>query len=194
MCIRDRYPEAQRKSLSGLENLLIRVPEGGEIPLIQAAEVIPTTAPVRIQRINGARVHNITANVVPGMTTGNKVLSSFSKVELPEIMARYPGLKYSFEGEQREQRDSMANLYWGLVLSLFAIYALMASLLRSYLQAVIVLLMIPWSLSGAVLGHVLMGFDLSVFSIFGMLALCGMVVNGAFVLSLIHISEPTRPY
>ncbi len=179
-----KYPESQRKSLSGLENLLIRVPEGGEIPLIQAAKVIPTTAPVRIQRINGARVHNITANVVPGMTTGNKVLSSFSKVELPEIMARYPGLKYSFEGEQREQRDSMANLYWGLVLSLFAIYALMASLLRSYLQAVIVLLMIPWSLSGAVLGHVLMGFDLSVFSIFGMLALCGMVVNGAFVLAV----------
>jgi len=93
-------------------------------------------------------------------------------------------LQYSFEGEQREQRDSMANLYWGLLLALFAIYALMASLLRSYLQAVIVLLMIPWSLSGAVLGHVIMGFDLSVFSIFGMLALCGMVVNGAFVLAV----------
>lgn len=179
-----KYPESHRKSLSGLENLLIRVPGGGEIPLRQAAKVIPTSAPVRITRIDGARVLNVTANVVPGATTGNKVLASFSKNDLPAILASYPGLKYSFEGEQREQRDSMVNLSWGLVLSLFAIYALMASLLRSYLQAIIVLLMIPWSLSGAVLGHVLMGFDLSVFSIFGMLALCGMVVNGAFVLAV----------
>ena len=191
-----KYPEAERRSLSGMENLLIRVPGGGEIPLSQAAKVIPTTAPVRIERVNGARVHNITANVVPGITTGNKVLAKFSDVELPAILAKYPGLQYSFEGEQREQRDSMANLYWGLILSLFAIYALMAALLRSYLQAVIVLLMIPWSLTGAVAGHVIMGFDLSVFSIFGMLALCGMVVNGAFVLAVTrnqYLREGTAP-
>lgn len=179
-----KYPETERKSLSGLENLLMQTPEGGEIPLRQAAKVIPVSAPTRIERVNGARVHNVTANVMPGMTTGNKVLSALARNELPAILAKYPGLRYSFEGEQREQRDSIANLSWGLLLSLFAIYALMASLLRSYLQAVIVLLMIPWSLTGAVWGHVLMGFDLSVFSIFGMLALCGMVVNGAFVLAV----------
>ncbi len=179
-----KYPQTERKSLSGLENLLIRTPGGGEIPLRQAAKVIPASAPTRIERVNGSRVHNITANVTPGITTGNKALAAFARTELPAILAKYPGLQYSFEGEQREQRDSMANLYWGLLFSLFAIYALMAALLRSYIQAIIVLLMIPWSLSGAVLGHVIMGFDLSVFSIFGMLALCGMVVNGAFVLAV----------
>ena len=179
-----KYPETERKSLSGLENLLIQTPGGGEIPLRQAAKVIPVSAPTRIERVNGARVHNVTANVMPGITTGNKVLSALARNDLPAILAKYPGLRHSFEGEQREQRDSMANLFWGLLLSLFAIYGLMASLLRSYLQAVIVLLMIPWSLAGAVWGHVLMGFDLSVFSIFGMLALCGMVVNGAFVLAV----------
>ena len=179
-----KYPETERKSLSGLENLLIQTPGGGEIPLRQAAKVIPVSAPTRIERVNGARVHNVTANVMPGITTGNKVLSALARNELPAILAKHPGLRYSFEGEQREQRDSMANLSWGLLLSLFAIYALMASLLRSYLQAIIVLSMIPWSLTGAVWGHVLMGFDLSVFSIFGMLALCGMVVNGAFVLAV----------
>ena len=78
----------------------------------------------------------------------------------------------------------MNNLSWGLLASLFAIYAIMASLLRSYLQAMVVLLMLPLSLAGAVLGHIIMGFDLSVFSVFGMIALCGMVVNGAFVLEL----------
>ena len=179
-----KLPENERRSLSGLENLLIRVPGGGEIPLSQAARTIPTEAPVRIERVDGARVHNVTANVIPGVTTGNKVLSSFGKREMPAIAKKYPGLRFSFEGEQREQRESMQNLSWGLIASLFAIYAIMASLLRSYIQAMVILLTIPWSLAGAVVGHVIMGFDLSVFSVFGMIALCGMVVNGAFVLAI----------
>ncbi len=179
-----KFPETERRTLSGLENLLIRVPGGGEIPLRQAAKIELTNAPARITRVDGARVINVTANVVPGITTGNKVLGSFEKTELPKILKRFPQLRYSFEGEQREQREAMKNLSWGLLASLFAIYAIMASLLRSYVQALVVLLMLPWSLAGAVLGHVIMGFDLSVFSVFGMIALCGMVVNGAFVLEL----------
>lgn len=179
-----KFPESERRTLSGLENLLIRVPRGGEIPLRQAAKIELTDAPARITRVDGARVINVTANVVPGITTGNKVLGSFEKTELPQILKRYPQLRHSFEGEQREQREAMNNLSWGLLASLFAIYAIMASLLRSYLQAMVVLLMLPLSLAGAVLGHIIMGFDLSVFSVFGMIALCGMVVNGAFVLEL----------
>lgn len=179
-----KFPEAERRSLSGLEDLLIRTADGGEIPLGQAARVTRTTAPVRIERVDGTRVLHVTANVIAGVTTGNKVRAALERGDLPGILARYPGLRISFEGEQREQRDSMVNLAWGLLGSLFAIYALMAALLRSYLQAAIVFLMIPWSLAGAVAGHVLMGFDLSVFSIFGMIALCGMVVNGAFVLEI----------
>lgn len=179
-----KFPDSERRSLSNLENLLVRTPGGGEIPLSQAARIIRTEAPVRIERVNGARVHHVTANVIPGVTTGNKVISAFDRHDLPALAARFPGLRHSYEGEQREQRDSLRNLAWGLLAALFAIYAIMASLLRSYVQAVVVLLMIPWSLAGAVLGHVLMGFDLSVFSIFGMIALCGMVVNGAFVLEL----------
>ncbi|MCP5521740.1 MAG: efflux RND transporter permease subunit [Verrucomicrobiales bacterium] len=179
-----RLPREERNSLGALEDLLIRAPGGGQIPLKQAARVIRTEAPVRIERVDGARVHNVTANVVPGVTTGNKVLAAFSEAALPEILARHPGLRCSFEGEQREQRESMLSLTWGLVAALFAIYGIMAALLRSYVQAFIVLLMIPWSLAGAVMGHVVMGYDLSVFSIFGMLALCGMVVNGAFVMAV----------
>ena len=179
-----QFPEHERRSRGSLEDMLIRVPGGGEIPLRQAARVIPTSAPTRIERLDGSRVHNVTANVIPGQTTGNKVLSAFSRAEMPAIQQKYPALRFRFEGEQREQRESLVNLSWGLLGSLFAVYALMASLLRSYLQALVVLLMIPWSLAGAVMGHVLMGFNLSVFSIFGMIALCGMVVNGAFVLAV----------
>ncbi|MDF1787725.1 MAG: efflux RND transporter permease subunit [Verrucomicrobiales bacterium] len=179
-----KLPKDARRSLAGLEDLLIRAPGGGEIPLGQAATVISTTAPVRIERVDGARVINVTGNVIRGTTTGNKVLGAFSKNELPDILAKYPGLRYTYEGEQREQREAMDTLLWGLVASVFVIYALMASLLRSYMQAFVVFLTIPWSLAGAIIGHVLLGFELSVFSVFGMIALCGMVVNGAFVLAV----------
>lgn len=179
-----KLPEKDRRSLSGLENLLIRASNRGEIPLHQAAKILQTNAPVRIERVDGSRVLNVTANVIPEITNGNRVLSAFENSELPSILTRYPGLRYSFEGEQREQREAIAGLSWGLVASLFAIYAIMASLLRSYTQAAVILFTIPWSLAGAVIGHVLLGFDLSIFSVFGMIALCGMVVNGAFVLAV----------
>ena len=179
-----RLPEEDRRSMAGLEQLLIRSPDGGEIPIAQAAEIIEGSAPVRIERVDGGRVVNVTANVIAGVTTGNRVLAAFSKEGLPEILERYPGLRYSFEGDQREERDAMRALLWGLVASLAAIYIIMAAILRSYFHAGIVLLTIPWSLSGAVLGHELLGFELSIFSVFGMIALCGMVVNGAFVLAV----------
>ena len=179
-----KLPKEERHSRSDLGNLLIRAPNGGEIPLEQAATIFLTNAPVRIERVDGSRVLDVTANVLPGVNNGNKILSAFSEKELPAILAKYPGLRYTFEGEQREQREAMEELSWGLVASLFAIFAILASLLRSYLQGFIVLLTIPWSVAGAVIGHVLLGFELSIFSVFGMIALCGMVVNGGFVLAV----------
>ncbi len=191
-----KLPREARRSLAGLEDLLVRAPGGGEIPLGQAAKVISTSAPVRIERVDGARVLNVTGNVILGETTGNRVLGAFSENEFPDILAKYPGLRYTYEGEQREQREAMDALLWGLVASVFVIYALMASLLRSYVQSFVVLLTIPWSLAGAVIGHVLLGYELSVFSVFGMIALCGMVVNGAFVLAVTrnrYLSEGRNP-
>ncbi len=179
-----RLPEDERKSLQTLEDFLIRTPGGGEIPLGEAANIKTTTAPLKIERVDAGRVLNITGNVVAGVTTGNKVLSALEKNELPGIVEAFPGLSYTFEGEQREERDAMGRLGWGLLASLFAVFAIMAALLRSYLQAFIILLAIPFSLAGAIIGHVVLGADLSIFSIFGMIALCGMVVNGGFVLAV----------
>ncbi|WP_411826465.1 efflux RND transporter permease subunit [Luteolibacter sp. AS25] len=179
-----RIPEEERKSLQSLENFLIRTPGGGEIPLGEAAVIRETTAPLKIERVDAGRVLNVTGNVVAGVTTGNKVLSALEKNELPAIMDEFPGLSYTFEGEQREQRDAMERLAYGLIASLFAVFAIMAALLRSYIQSFIILMAIPFSLAGAVLGHIVLQTDLSIFSIFGMIALCGMVVNGGFVLAV----------
>jgi multidrug efflux pump subunit AcrB len=106
------------------------------------------------------------------------------KHELPELIDRFPGLRYTFEGEQRDQREATSSLSVGLTASLFAIFAIMASFLRSYAQSAIVLMTIPWGLAGSVLGHIVLGFDLSIYSVLGMIALCGMVVNGGFVLAV----------
>ncbi|MDT8302347.1 MAG: efflux RND transporter permease subunit, partial [Sedimentisphaerales bacterium] len=179
-----RLPESDRRSLSGLEGLLIKAANGAEIPLNQAADIIEATAPVRIDRVDGGRVLNVTANVLQNMTNENKVLSALERKEIPDLLKRFPGLRYSFEGTQREQREATKNLSIGLTASLFAIFAIMASFLRSYVQSIIVLLTVPWGLAGAVLGHILLGFDLSIFSVLGMIALCGMVVNGGFVLAM----------
>ena len=179
-----RTPESERRSERALEELMLLTPGGGEIPLGEAAKILRTTSPLRIERVDGGRVIKITANVTAGVTTGNKVLSSLDVRELPEILGQYPGLTYSFEGEQREQREAMQQLGWGLLAAVFAVYAIMAALLHSYLQAFIILLTIPFSLAGAIVGHVILDTDLSIFSIFGMIALCGMVVNGGFVLAV----------
>ena len=179
-----KLPDEDRQSLAGIDELIIRAPNGGEIPLGEAAVITMTNAPVRIERVDGARVVDVTANVIPGVNNGNRILAAFSKSELPEILHEFPGLRYNFEGEQREQREAMSDLSWGLLAAMFAIFAIMASILRSYIQPVIVLLTIPWSLAGAVFGHMMLGFELSIFSVFGMIALCGMVVNGAFVLAV----------
>ena len=179
-----RLPQEDRKTLSALEGLLIKGANGAEIPINQAAEIIETTAPVRIDRVDGGRVVNVTANVLSDVTNGNKVLTAMGKSELPQLINRYPGLRYTFEGEQRDQREATRSLSIGLTASLFAIFAIMASILRSYTQATVVLLTIPWGLGSAVLGHIMLGFDLSIYSVLGMIALCGMVVNGGFVLSM----------
>ncbi len=179
-----RLPESDRRSLSGLEELLIKGNAGAEIPISQAAKIIETTAPVRIDRVDGGRVVNVTANVISSVTNGNKVLKAMEKKELPDLISQFPGLRYSFEGEQRDQREATGSLSVGLIASLFAIFAIMASFLRSYSQSIIVLLAIPWGLAGAVLGHILLGFDLSIYSVLGMIALCGMVVNGGFVMAM----------
>ena len=179
-----RLPEADRRSMSGLEGLLIKGANGAEIPLNQAAEIIETKAPVRIDRVDGGRVINVTANVIHSITNANKVLSALEKKELPELISRFPGIRYTFEGEQRDQREATNNLSIGLISSLFAIFAIMASFLRSYVQSAVVLLTIPWGLAGAVMGHILLGFELSIYSVLGMIALCGMVVNGGFVMAM----------
>ncbi len=124
---------------------------------------------------------NVRADINKKLGNLNQIVSDL-KVYLDELRVSYPSVRYSFEGEQREQSESYGSLYMGALFVLFAIYSLLAIPFRSYLQPIIVMLIIPFSVVGAILGHMIMGMNLSIMSIMGLLALAGVVVNDSLVL------------
>ena len=179
--VRVRLPESERRSESDLEQLLLVTPGGGEAPLYQVADVSRGRAYTDINRRNGRRVVTVTTNVEPVGET-SKVLAALRVEVMPELMEYFPGLSYSFEGRQADMRDSLTALGNYYIIALLIIYVLLAVPFRSYMQPLIVMSAIPFAGVGAILGHLIMGFNLSVISIMGMIALSGVVINDALVM------------
>jgi multidrug efflux pump subunit AcrB len=177
-----RLPEVDRRSLGNLESLRIRTPDGAEIPFTTAAEVELTRGPATIRRTDRQRVVNVMADVDLAEGDTTTILADLEGRVLPDLTLRYPGVRYSFVGEQQEQRDSLGGLRRGFLLALVVIYGLLAIPFRSYMQPLIVMSAIPFGLIGAAWGHVLMGKSLTILSIFGLVALTGVVVNDSLVL------------
>ena len=177
-----RLPREERDSVHAIENLLIRTPGGGEIPLHQAAYVRPGRSFTEILRVDGRRTVTVTADIDPTATTGNDIRAALARTILPEVVADTPGLTFNFSGEQEAQAEAVGSLGGNLVVAMFAMYALMAVAFRSYLQPLVVLSAVPFGMFGAVIGHLIMGYDLSFLSIFGLVALSGVVVNDSLVL------------
>ncbi len=178
-----RLPEDERRSLSNVEGLMLRTPAGGEVPLAQAARLRAGRAYTEITHVDGRRVLNVTANTVPEIANINDVRRALEASVLPALVADHPGLGFEFAGRQREERRAMDRLRAGLVVALGVVFALLAALFRSYGQALIVMLAIPFALAAALMGHALLGYDLSVVSLFGMIALGGLAVNAGLVLN-----------
>jgi multidrug efflux pump subunit AcrB len=177
-----RLPDRQTDSEYALEQLVIQTPKGGQIPLRQAATIQRGQSFTEITRENGRRVVDVTADVDPGVTSGGEVTGNLQNDVLPELMERYPGLSYELSGEQQEQRRTLTSLAQGMLFALFAMYVLLAVAFRSYALPLVVLSAIPFGMVGALLGHLLMGYDLSLISMFGIVALAGVVVNDSLVL------------
>lgn len=177
-----RLPEEERTSEHDVEELMLRTPQGGELPLFRAADVERGHAYTRIQRTDARRTVNVTADVVEGVANPIKVRQALEAQALPDIIRRYPGLTYSFEGEQREMRKAMGALGTGFLFALFLIYGLLAIPFKSYVQPLVVMSAIPFGIIGAVVGHLVMGFDLSLISMMGIIALSGVVVNDSLIL------------
>jgi multidrug efflux pump subunit AcrB len=183
-----RLPREERNSEYDIEQLLVRTPDGGEMPLGQAAELSRTHSFTSITRVDGRRVVDVTADVDDAVTNETKVSSAVMATVLPELRKKYPGLKTSLGGEQRQRAESMGGLFAGFGLALIVMIALLAIAFRSYIQWFIIMLVIPFGFVGAAIGHIIMGFDLSMMSLMGVVALSGVVVNDSLIL-IVAVNE-----
>jgi multidrug efflux pump subunit AcrB len=177
-----RYPEAERRSLGDIEAMMIRTPSGDEVPFATVATVDAGRGYATINRQDRRRIVSVEADVDQNVTNAREVLADLQHGTLPALLADYPGLRLSFEGEEADRAESMASLGRGFVMALLAIYALLAVLFRSYLQPMIIMSAIPFGFLGAVLGHIVMGWDLTLLSMFGVVALTGVVVNDSLIM------------
>ncbi|WP_413401299.1 efflux RND transporter permease subunit [Pseudoalteromonas sp. KJ71-7] len=176
-----RLPIDERRSVADLQNILISTPDGGSVPLSHVATLTAGQSPSTINRIDRYRTLNVTADIEKNNTNMTVLQADLAKY-LDELMQQYPGVEYKLEGEAKEQRESFGSLAWALVFVFFIIYALLAIPFKSYMQPIIVMSVIPFGMIGAVVGHWIMGMDLTIMSLLGMLALIGVVVNDSLVL------------
>ncbi len=176
-----RYPKEERQSLAALDNMRIRTPGGLEVPIGNVTEIRLGTGFSTIRRVDRQRAVNVSADADKAKTDITRIARDL-KVFLDEMVQRYPEVRYTFEGELREQEESFGSLFAGIFFVILTIYALLAIPLRSYSQPLVILVVIPFSVVGAILGHKLMDMNLSLMSVMGMLALAGVSVNDSLVL------------
>ncbi len=179
-----RLPRNERQSLLYLEEFIVQSPDGTELPLAQAVDLRSGRAYTEINRVDARRVLNVSGDVIPELANADRIRIDLTENFLPELTAQYAGLSHSFEGRHREQVDALGSLFNGLLVAMLVIYCLLAALFRSYAQGLLVMTSVPFGIGGGLVGHVVMGYDLSVLSIFGLIAVSGVVVNGALVLTL----------
>jgi multidrug efflux pump subunit AcrB len=184
-----RLPKEERISEFHLEEMILRTPDGGEVPLLEAVTLERGRADTSIERRNGRRVITVSADVRP-RSQAVQVTEALNADIFPKLSGRYPGLSYSYSGRQADRQESIQSLLRGLLIALVIIYAMLAIPLNSYIQPMVIMLAIPFGLVGAVIGHIIMGYSLSVLSLFGIVALSGVVVNDSLV--LIHFANRRR--
>ena len=177
-----RYPESERRSIGNLEDMRIRTPEGFEVPFTSVAAFEIDRGYSQINRIDGRRVVNVTADIDRERVTPEEVNTSIMQEMLPALRQKYPSVRLDQSGEQEERTKSMLGLAYGAMFALIGIYALLAIPLKSYLQPLVIMSVIPFGAVGAIVGHWVMGHQLMFFSLLGIVALSGVVVNASLVL------------
>lgn len=193
-----RLPLEDRKSLEALEQHVVRSPDGGEIPLLEAVTVERGRAYTDIRRADGRRVLEVTADVDENIANTNLIVDDVRTTIIPQLQQKYLGLHYTLQGQMKAQKESLDAMAVGFLVAVIVIYAMLAIPFRSYIQPLVVMLSIPFGFVGAIIGHILLGYELSIMSIFGLVALTGVIVNDSLVLIVttnrIRKKEKTPPF
>ncbi len=177
-----RYAENDRKSVYGIEEMRIRTSEGQEIPIEEVAKISRGRAYSTIQRVDRKRVITVSSNIDESVANASKIVADLKANFLPELIQRYPGISYDLEGQEKRTRESLDSLKTGFTLALMGMFLLLASQFQSYIQPIIIMVAIPFGLIGAIAGHLVMGMHFTIISIFGVVALSGIVVNDSLIL------------
>lgn len=180
--VKVRYTAAERSRISDLEKIRIRTPTGREVPLLSVTDIDYSPGYSTITRTNGLRRVAVSADIDSNKANANEILAELASGYLPDLKRRNPGLMVALQGEQKKMRESFGSLKVGFPLAVLGIFIVIATMFRSYAQPFVILFTVPFGIIGAILGHLLMGFNMSMMSIFGMVALTGVVVNDAIIL------------
>ncbi|RUO35253.1 efflux RND transporter permease subunit [Aliidiomarina sanyensis] len=177
-----RYPLEERRSIGNLESMMIRTADGREVPFREVAVAQMGEGFGTINRINGVRAVTVRARVDKDRVEPGVIVRDIRDNYLPEILENYPNVRFGLEGASLEQAQALVALAWGALAALVGIYVLMAIPLKSYLQPLLIMSVIPFGVIGAIFGHFVLGMPLSLLSLFGIIALAGVVVNDSLIL------------
>jgi multidrug efflux pump subunit AcrB len=177
-----RYPAADRKSLADLDEIRVRTPQGDEIPFRELADITEKRGYSEINRIDQVRSITVTAEVDDKVTNAAQIVQEMKDQFAPQLAQELPGVRIRWEGQQQQSEESLNSMKWGYAVALMVNFVLLTIEFKSYTQAIIIFICIPLGTAGAVIGHILWGLPITMFSIFGLVALAGIVVNDAIVL------------
>ncbi|MCP4272691.1 MAG: efflux RND transporter permease subunit [Gammaproteobacteria bacterium] len=177
-----RYPREERRSIADLENMRIRTPAGDEVPFFSVADIKIGQGYSTIFRENRQRSITVSADADPLIVEPGVIMKEIKSEYLPEMLKQYSGVNYKLQGASLEEQKLIKNIVNASMIAMFLIFALIAIPLHSYTQPLVIMSVIPFGLVGAVLGHVIMGEAISMMSLFGLIALAGVVVNDSLIM------------
>ena len=177
-----RYPREERSSIGHLENMRIRTQAGEAVPFSEVADIEMAQGYGSIVRLDGVRSITLSAKVDKSRLDPQEVVKDVTENFINDLLARYPSVSFSLEGQSKEQGEALLSLAKGGLFALFAVYALLAIPLKSYVQPFIIMSVIPFGIVGAIFGHLILGMSVSVLSLCGIIALAGVVVNDSLIM------------
>lgn len=177
-----RYPEEDRKSLARFDDIRVDGGDGVQRPITELADVSVSRGYSEINRIDQKRSITISSDIDEKEGNAKEIVSNLQKTFMPELLKKYPSLRVRWEGQQEQDTESVQSLGIGLGIALIAMYVLLTMEFTSYGQPMVVMMIIPFGIVGAVIGHWVMGLPLTLFSMLGLVALTGIVVNDSIVL------------
>jgi len=177
-----RYPESERRSLADFNDLRVDTGDGIKRPVTELASIHVAQGYSEINRLDQMRAITLSADVDESQSNAARIVADMKGLFMPELLRKYPQLHVRWEGQQEQTVESIDSLFVGLLIALLAMYVLLTMEFTSYAQPAIIMAVIPFGMMGAIWGHAAMGLPLTLFSVLGLVALTGIVVNDSIVL------------